>query len=101
GGGLRGGAARGARPRRYTRARAGAAVWVGAVGAGWRGLGLPGWLAAVALAGLPVAWALAADRYRNLGHALVDRTLVIRWGSLVRRRCALDTDGIIGWNLRQ
>jgi putative membrane protein len=87
--------------RRYLRALAGAAVLVAAAAAGWRWLGLPGWLPALALAGLPVAWALAADRYRNLGHALVDRTLVTGWGSLVRRRCVLDTDGIIGWNLRQ
>jgi putative membrane protein len=87
--------------RRYTRTLAGAVVLVAAAGAGWRWLGLSAWLPAVTLAGLPVAWALAADRYRNLGHALVDRTLVIGWGSLVRRRCALGTDGIIGWNLRQ
>jgi putative membrane protein len=87
--------------RRYTRALAAAAVLVAAAAAGWRWLGLFGWLPVLALAGLPVAWALAADRYRNLGHALVDRTLVTAWGSLVRRRCALRTDGIIGWNLRQ
>src|SRR5205823_4294188 len=59
------------------------------------------WLPAAALAAFPVALALAADRCRSLGHALTEGTLVTRWGSLDRRRCALTTDGIIGWHLRQ
>jgi putative membrane protein len=44
---------------------------------------------------------LAHDRYRSLGHALVDRILVARAGSLIRRRSMLSCEGIIGWNLRQ
>ena len=47
------------------------------------------------------ALALAADRYRSLGHAAAGTALVTRHGSLVRRRCALDTGGIIGWNLER
>jgi putative membrane protein len=86
--------------RRYSRALTGAAVLVGAAAvAGWW-LDLA-FLPVVALAAFPVAAALAADRCRSLGHTLVEGTLVTRWGSLVRRRCALATDGIIGWNLRQ
>jgi putative membrane protein len=55
----------------------------------------------VALAVLPAAVPLAADRARSLGHAVTGRHLVVRQGSLVRRRCALANDGIIGWHLRQ
>jgi putative membrane protein len=57
------------------------------------------WQASLVL--LPVGLALAYDRYLNLGHALVGRTLVTRAGSLVRRRSMVACDGIIGWNLRQ
>jgi putative membrane protein len=35
-----------------------------------------------------------------LGHALVDGHLVARSGSLTRRREALATGSVIGWNLR-
>lgn len=50
---------------------------------------------------LPLGVALAYDRYRSLGHALVERTLVTRGGSLVRRRSMVACDAIIGWNVRQ
>lgn len=50
---------------------------------------------------LPMAALLAADRYRSLGHARTERHLVTRFGSLVRRRCMLETAGIIGFTLRQ
>jgi putative membrane protein len=70
-------------------------------------------LASVALA-YAVSWAclavatvlliggalLAWDRERALGHALVDGYLVARSGSLDRRREALQTPSVIGWNLR-
>ena len=74
------------------------------------------WLALLLLAGpgpLPVGWAvaglavpagaiaLANDRYRGLGHALAGRYLISQSGSLHRRRVILETDGVIGWNLRQ
>lgn len=44
---------------------------------------------------------LAWDRYRGLGHAVVDSTLVSQHGSLDRSRICLDADGIIGWTVRQ
>jgi putative membrane protein len=57
------------------------------------------WLLLPLLAGAAGA-GLAADRAASLGHALVDGWLVVRSGSLVRRRELLQTDGVIGWNLR-
>lgn len=89
-----------ARRRRFLRALMAALVLiVAAGGAIWSGA--PSWLAVPALAGLPVAVILAADRYRSLGHALAGRFLVTRAGSLHRRRDVLECDGIIGWNIRQ
>jgi putative membrane protein len=44
---------------------------------------------------------MAEDRYRSLGHEVIDGYLVVRRGSLVRRRVALERDGIIGWHLRR
>ena len=44
---------------------------------------------------------LAEDRYRNLGHAVTRGFLVSRLGSVVRRRYALSTDGIVGWTFRR
>ncbi|MGA8116230.1 MAG: PH domain-containing protein [Actinocatenispora sp.] len=89
-----------ARRRRYTRALVPCLVLVGLLVVAWR-LGLPGWLPLVGLLSLPIATLLAADRYRSLGHRLIDGILVTRRGSLVRRRCALPCDGIIGWNVHQ
>ena len=40
------------------------------------------------------------DRFRSLGHAFADGYVVTRYGSVVRRRCALQAEGVIGWNLR-
>lgn len=45
--------------------------------------------------------ALSLDRYRALGHAVTERHLVTRQGSLDRRRVVLDRDGIIGWTVEQ
>ncbi|WP_336216940.1 PH domain-containing protein [Nonomuraea sp. LPB2021202275-12-8] len=59
----------------------------------WPSLG-----AATALA-LPVALWLAADAYRALGHALSERHLICRRGTLTRRTVALDRGGIVGWTL--
>jgi putative membrane protein len=70
---------------------AGVAIWFGA----------PKWLWLPAIATIPVAAMLAADRYRSLGHALVGGYLVARQGSPNRRRAVLECDGIIGWNLGQ
>lgn len=59
------------------------------------------WLWPASLLLVPAAVLLAADRYRNLGHALHAEHLVISHGSLVRRTVALQRRGIIGWRLRQ
>lgn len=87
--------------RRFTRALTAAAIVIAALAAAWRLGHLPGWSWQVALLLLPCAAGLALDRYRSLGHALVGGWLVSRWGSAVRRRCVLRTDGILGWNLRR
>ena len=89
-----------ARRRRYTRALAGWALVVVAL-AIVSVVGGPPWLPAVALVLLPVAVALAADRYRSLGHAIAGSRLVVRAGSLVRRRSVLSAEGIIGWNVER
>jgi putative membrane protein len=60
-----------------------------------------GWAWLVSLVLLPLAAALAADRYRSLGHRLEDGWLITRTGSLVRRRSILSADGIIGWRIHQ
>jgi putative membrane protein len=56
------------------------------------------WL--LALAGLiPVmGCALAIDRWRSLGHGLVDGWLIFQSGSLYQRQSVLQTDSIISWN---
>jgi putative membrane protein len=88
-----------ARRRRYTRALGGWALLVVALTVTHWAIDAPAWLPiAGALLG-PVAAALAADRYRSLGHAIADGRLVVRSGSLVRRRCAVAAEGIIGWNV--
>ena len=84
--------------RRWTRAMVPAGILalvalVAAYAVSWAFLGL-------ALA-LPLGAAyLARDRWRGLGHALVDHHLVARSGSLDRRREILHTPSVIGWNLR-
>ncbi|MGI5492101.1 PH domain-containing protein [Microtetraspora malaysiensis] len=85
--------------RRFTRALGVNALAVLALLALWEWAGVPAWTWITALACLPLAALLAADRYRSLGHAMTPEYLVTRWGSLVRRRVALERDGIIGWNV--
>lgn len=87
--------------RRYTRAVGIALTAVVLAGLGWWALRLDGydWLVTVVL--VVIAAPLAADRARNLGHRVVDGFLVTQSGSLVRRRAMLETDAIIGWNIRQ
>ncbi len=90
-----------ARRRRYTRALAMTAV-VDLVLAAWWWFGrLPGWVVVAALVALPLAALLARDRFRNLGHAVVDGRLITQLGSLVRRRAVLDERGIVGITLRR
>jgi putative membrane protein len=86
-----------ARRRRYARALVPPGIVVVAlVLAGW-----PAWAWQATLLWLPIAAALAEDRYRGLGHATAGGYLVTRHSSVIRRRSALAHRGIIGWNLRQ
>jgi putative membrane protein len=91
----------GARRRRYTRALGGWALVVVALAIADWAIDAPAWLPVAALALLPIAAALAADRYHSLGHAIAEGRLVVRSGSLVRRRCAVAAEGIIGWNVER
>jgi putative membrane protein len=89
-----------ARTRRFTRALTpAAALLVGALLLVAR-TNTPAWVLVVAALGVPVAVALAADRARALGHALVEGHVVARSGCLDRRRDVLEVGGVIGWNFR-
>jgi putative membrane protein len=90
-----------ARARRHTRALAGWALLVAALAVVHWAIAGPWWLPVAALALLPVALLLAADRYRSLGHAVAGGRLVAGRGSLIRRRSAVAAEGIIGWNLER
>jgi putative membrane protein len=90
-----------ARRRRYTRAVAGWAVLAIALVVACSAFDWPGWIWQAAIVLLPLALALAEDRYRSLGHALAGERLVARLGTLVRRRSVLAPAGIIGWNIQQ
>jgi putative membrane protein len=90
-----------ARIRRYTRALAGWTTLAAVLATVVVAAGAPAWVLAAAVALLPVAAALAADRYRSLGHAVAGASLVTRRGSLVRRRCVVSAEGIIGWNVER
>ncbi len=59
------------------------------------------WPAAVAVAALALAALVGESSYRHLGHHLVGDHLVAGSGALTRVRTVLETDGIIGWVLRQ
>ncbi|MGW4640154.1 PH domain-containing protein [Sphaerisporangium sp. NPDC004334] len=87
--------------RRFTRALAVCLPVTAALAALWEWEGWPAWGWQLALLGTVATVPLAADRYRALGHALTPGHLVTRWGTLVRRRVALDLDGVIGWNIRR
>ena len=90
-----------ARRRRYLRALVSTCAVPLALGGLWLGAAWPLWPAILSLV-LPAAglW-LARDRYAGLGHALTERHLVVRAGSVQGRRDVLARTGIIGWNLRQ
>ncbi|WP_134764629.1 PH domain-containing protein [Nocardioides sp. 1609] len=85
--------------RRWTRALLGAlpvvvAAVVLAVATGWW------WPVVVAVTALAATAALAADRVAGLGHVLAEGYVVVRSGSLTRRREVLGAEHVIGWNLR-
>jgi len=87
--------------RRYTRA----AEFAGVIAAGAAVLQLAGvvgpsvWWLFVFI--VPASAFLARDRFRGLGHALLPGWLVMRSGSLNRKRSILATEGIIGWTIRR
>ncbi|MCW2875963.1 MAG: rane-flanked domain protein [Sphaerisporangium sp.] len=87
--------------RRFTRALAVCGAVTVALLALWYWTGLPAWTWEAALVATALAMPVAADRYRSLGHTIAGGYLVTRWGSGVRRRVALNCEGIIGWNLRR
>jgi putative membrane protein len=90
-----------ARRRRYTRALLGVVV-LGLIAVLLQFLGAVGPAVWWAFAGIvPASAYLAFDRYRRLGHALVDGWLVTRSGSLNQKRSVLATEGIIGWTVRR
>ncbi|MFE4002715.1 PH domain-containing protein [Nocardioides sp. YIM B13467] len=99
----------GPRPRRryWFRAVVATVVWTLAALAPTVLIGVFGdvWLWWIPVAMLVVALVLgmlgAELRHRHLGHALTDRYLVVRSGSYTAVRTALQTDGIIGWRVRQ
>jgi len=91
-----------ARRRRYIRALGGSALIVAVVAAVIQAVHGPAWIwLTCCLVLLPLAAALAADRYRSLGHRLTDGRLVTGQGTLVRRRSVLSAEGIIGWRIHQ
>lgn len=57
------------------------------------------WTSAIVL--VPLAIALALDAYRSLGHALTERYLVARSGTVRRATVALQRRAIVGWTVRQ
>jgi putative membrane protein len=65
------------------------------------GVRQPYWVTVFLPIGYTLGWLLARDRYRGLGHRLVDGWIVLSFGSLVRRRSILNVHGVIGWRLRQ
>lgn len=84
--------------RRWTRAMVPAGVV--AVGALVAAYAVSSWFVTLAVAALLIGAGLAHDRWLGLGHALVDGHLVARSGSIDRRREALHTPSVIGWNYR-
>ncbi len=92
-----------AQRRRYVRAAA-AVVGVTAAGVAMSLLvaSVLWWVtAALFLPLLAFAGWSATDNYAGLGHAVTDRHLVLRSGSVDRRTEVLVRDGLLGWKLRQ
>ncbi len=87
--------------RRLVRVVIGDAVLIGLTGLLSWALGEAGWVIGAAVITVPLGLWLGYDRYRSLGHAIIDRKVVFRIGSLVRRRSVLAVDGVIGFTIRQ
>ncbi len=91
-----------ARRRRLTRAvAAGALAWVALAVVHVASGGVAVTALAAPAAVTAAAGGYALDTYRNLGHAVSGRYLVVRRGSLARRTVALQRTGVIGWNVRR
>ncbi|MBF6327337.1 PH domain-containing protein [Nocardia transvalensis] len=97
-----------ARRRRYTRALGPvAAAAVALLAVTIAGVGIPVWVWIVLALFAIIAAAVAQDRYRGLGHAVLPAAdsrptwLITRNGSLDRDRDCLEAPGIIGWTVRQ
>ncbi|MGV9414418.1 PH domain-containing protein [Nocardia sp. NPDC003693] len=94
--------------RRYTRALSPVGTVAGVLLViSLAGVHIPAWIWALNLLAVPIAVALAWDRYRGLGHAVVPAAhgkptwLITRSGSLDRDRDCLEAPGVIGWTVRQ
>jgi putative membrane protein len=92
---------RAAARRRFSRALLASAVLVGLAGLLSWSVDQPAWVVAAVIVVPASALLLAKDRFRSLGHAIVDNRVVFRVGSAVRRRYVIDSDGVIGWKFRQ
>jgi putative membrane protein len=86
--------------RRIARAVGGASAIVAGLSLVSWAVHWSSWLAAGSGVLVLMAVPLGIDRYRSLGHAEVGGFVVTRAGCLIRRRCAVHVDGVIGWNLR-
>ncbi|MFT4286928.1 PH domain-containing protein [Nocardioides sp.] len=99
----------GARTRRRYQLRAQLPAWLltlvsvaATVALRLADFGAPVWFPVVVYVVVSSLAAAEAElRWRRLGHALTDRYLVVRTGALRTRRVALESDGIVGWRLRQ
>ncbi|MBF5000470.1 PH domain-containing protein [Nocardia sp. BSTN01] len=97
-----------ARRRRYTRAFIPVWILLATFAAILlAGLHVPPWAWVVPVIVALVAAALAHDRYRGLGHAVIPSDgerpvwLITRRGALDRDRDCLEAPGVIGWTVRQ
>lgn len=63
---------------------------------------IPDWLPVAGLVGFGLLNALLAESaWRNLGHGLTGKHLVVQTGAVIRTREALERAGIIGWTMHQ
>lgn len=90
---------RAARVRRLNRAAIVGAVLLAAAGVSVIA-GAPMWLLVIGVLAFAASVALGVLRYRHLGHALTDRSVVIAPPRVARHRHTLDRDGIVGWTTR-
>jgi putative membrane protein len=87
--------------RRITRVLIAWLVLVAASGAMFWRLDHPTWTVGLAVGLLLPLLALGWERYRSLGHTIVDGLVIFRQGALVRRRVMIEGDGVVGWTISQ